>query len=84
MSLWIEKYRPKNFNQITFNKKVITRLKNIIKSGSVNHLIIQGPVGSGKKTIINSFLKEIYGESIESTDNLYFPLNLVEIQLNVD
>lgn len=38
------------------------RLKNYVDLGKVPHLIFHGPSGSGKRTIVNWFLKQIYVE----------------------
>jgi DNA polymerase III delta prime subunit len=50
--VWVEKYRPKFFNEIvldTLNKKI---LSNIIETGYFPNLLFYGPPGTGKTTTI--------------------------------
>ena len=59
---WTEKYRPKNFNDIishTLIKEIIIKL---INCNNFHHLILYGPPGIGKTTLMNSCLNYIYGE----------------------
>ena len=60
--LYTEKYRPKNFNSLTFNRDVDKKLINLVQSENMPHMIFYGPHGGGKKTRINCILNEIYGE----------------------
>ena len=49
---WIEKYRPKKFNEIVldkFNRKILI---NIINTGDFPNIILYGPPGTGKTTTI--------------------------------
>ncbi len=45
---WVEKYRPKDFNEIVSQNIAINNLKDFIKSGNMPHLIFAGPAGTGK------------------------------------
>lgn len=59
--MWTEKYKPKGFEELTFNHKSNEKLQNLVSSPNMPHIIFYGPDGSGKKTRINCMLKEIYG-----------------------
>ncbi len=58
---WVEKYRPRNLNQIVNQKGIINRLKQFVKDKSMPHLIFAGPAGTGKTTSALAMVREIYG-----------------------
>jgi replication factor C small subunit len=45
---WVEKYRPKDFEDIVSQNVAINNLKDFIKSGNMPHMIFTGPAGTGK------------------------------------
>jgi replication factor C small subunit len=45
---WVEKYRPKTFDDIVSQNIAINRLKEFIKSPNMPHMIFAGPAGTGK------------------------------------
>ncbi|TXT59674.1 MAG: Replication factor C small subunit [Promethearchaeota archaeon] len=46
---WVEKYRPKTFNEIVSQSIAIDNLKDFVKSGEdMPHMIFSGPAGTGK------------------------------------
>ena len=60
-----EKHRPKNINEFVFNHDVMTELLYIASNDDVPHIIITGPPGSGKKTLVNFFLQSLYDENVD-------------------
>lgn len=58
---WTEKYRPQSINEIIGQDKTINSLKNIIKRGSLPHLLFYGCSGTGKTSTITTMLKDFYG-----------------------
>lgn len=62
-SIWIEKYRPKNFNEIIGQDKNIEILKNLIDNNSLPHLLFHGESGIGKTSTINSIVNKLYGNN---------------------
>ena len=60
---WVEKYRPVNLSDIISHKHIIKSLKEIIKNGSLPHLLFHGTPGTGKTSTILSIVKKIYGSS---------------------
>ena len=45
---WVEKYRPKSFDEIVSQNVAISNLKEFVSSGKMPHLIFTGPAGTGK------------------------------------
>jgi replication factor C subunit 3/5 len=70
---WIEKYRPKNLDEVKSHEQLITTLKNFIHNRDLPHLLFYGPPGTGKTSIILSCAKELYGNNID----------LMTLQINV-
>ncbi len=58
---WVEKYRPKDFDDIVSQNIVINNLKDFVMSGNMPHMIFTGPAGTGKTStaliIAKSLLK---------------------------
>lgn len=60
---WVEKYRPKKLDEIISNKYIVSILKEYIAKQYLPHLLICGPSGTGKTSIINTCAKELYGDN---------------------
>ena len=72
---WIEKYRPKKFNEIVldkFNRKILI---NIINTGDFPNIILYGPPGTGKTTTIINLIREYQEKHNEKNKNLVIHLN---------
>lgn len=64
MPFLIDEFAPKTCDHIFFHKEIYKRLRMMSTDNSIPHVIFHGAPGSGKKTMINFFLKMIYGEGI--------------------
>ena len=60
--MWIEKYRPKTIDEIIGQDETKTRLKGIVESKSLPHLLFAGPPGTGKTSTVITLATEIFGE----------------------
>lgn len=68
----VDKYFPKNIEDVVFNKYILEQLFIISQDDSIPHIIFYGPEGSGKKVLINLFLEMLYDSSIRNVeDTLY-------------
>jgi replication factor C subunit 3/5 len=69
---WVEKYRPEKIENIIGNDNIKESLICYLKNKHLPHLILYGPSGIGKTSIINSFAKELYNKHY----------NLMVLQIN--
>jgi len=69
---WVEKYRPKTFDDIVSQNIAINNLKEFIKNPNMPHMIFAGPAGTGKTSTAM-----IIAESFLNRENL--SVNLLEV-----
>lgn len=66
MALLINEFTPKNIDEIFFHKGIYDMLEKMSHDDTIPHIIFHGPPGSGKKVMINIFLKMIYNDQINN------------------
>ena len=57
---WIEKYRPKNIEEIISHTQNIDTIKKLLENNSLPHLLFHGSPGTGKTSMILAIAKKIY------------------------
>jgi replication factor C subunit 2/4 len=62
---WIEKYRPKNANEILLEPFIKQKIEKILEQKSIPNMIITGEPGTGKTSTILFLAKQIYGSSYD-------------------
>lgn len=65
--LWIEKYRPKTFDEILGQEPSVRQLRSYAATGNLPHLMVIGRSGCGKSAALEAFSREFYPES--ATEN---------------
>jgi len=60
---------------LSIHKDIKFKLKSFIKNNRIPNIIFHGPHGSGKKTILNEFLNNIYNNQIEIYNNFVLTVN---------
>ena len=63
-NVWVEKYRPTEFDNIVLDPLNKTILMNIIETGYFPNLLFYGPPGTGKTTTIINFVNSYVQEKL--------------------
>ena len=63
---WVEKYRPKSFDNIISHSEIIKSVKSMIDKNNIPHLLLHGPAGTGKTSTINVICKYLFGDEKDS------------------
>jgi replication factor C subunit 3/5 len=61
--IWIEKYRPSNFDEIVGQDKNIKMIEHMLEGGSLPHMLFHGKSGTGKTSTIMSIANKLYGDN---------------------
>lgn len=78
MKLWVEKYRPLTLDEIVSQSKTIRRLKDLVKTGHIPHMIFTGPSGNGKSSTALALVHDFYSihhPDLRSYNDLIFIRN---------
>ena len=73
---WIEKYRPKNLDDIISHKEIISAIRTFIKNKCLPHLLLYGPPGTGKSSLVTAAARQLYGK--------YYPFMVMELNASDD
>ncbi|MBL7148300.1 MAG: replication factor C small subunit [Nanoarchaeota archaeon] len=65
-SIWIERFRPKTFEEVKGQNKIVERIKAFVKNKNIPHLIFAGPPGTGKSSLALVTVKTLFGEDWRS------------------
>ncbi len=63
---WIEKYRPKDLNNIIAHDEIRNVLNSFIEKNGLPHLLFYGPPGTCKTTTARAIANKIYGKLTSS------------------
>lgn len=61
----VEKFRPREFSDIVGNEEAVTRLSEFAKDGNMPNIILHGPPGCGKTTVILCMARKILGPNMK-------------------
>jgi len=64
MKLFIDKYRPKSFDDLKYSKDSDDKLISLAAGDNTPHLILRGNYGCGKKTRTLLYLREKFGDGV--------------------
>lgn len=61
--VWTEKYRPQVFEDMVGQEEILKRVKSLVDSNNIPHLLFAGPAGVGKSTLALIIVKTLFGAS---------------------
>eukprot|EP00242_Pyramimonas_sp_CCMP2087_P007469 CAMPEP_0198213546 /NCGR_PEP_ID=MMETSP1445-20131203/28929_1 /TAXON_ID=36898 /ORGANISM="Pyramimonas sp., Strain CCMP2087" /LENGTH=184 /DNA_ID=CAMNT_0043888205 /DNA_START=117 /DNA_END=668 /DNA_ORIENTATION=- len=64
---WVEKYRPRQVNQISHQQEVVNTLEKTLTSNNLPHLLFYGPPGTGKTTTALAIAHQLFGPQLYKT-----------------
>lgn len=70
-----EKYRPNTMRDFFFNKEILEQLIHISSNEDIPHIIISGPIGGGKKTLVKFFLEALYDSDVNILSKRKYNVN---------
>lgn len=59
---WTEKYRPSNLSEVILSQDLYNYFSNCIKHKMIPHMILHGPPGTGKTSVIRAIGRELFKE----------------------
>ncbi|KAI3651810.1 hypothetical protein MP228_003113 [Amoeboaphelidium protococcarum] len=63
---WVEKYRPRNIDEVSSQEEVVSVLKSTIESKNLPHLLFYGAAGTGKTSTILALCRQVFGHDFKS------------------
>ncbi|GAA5991280.1 hypothetical protein JCM5350_005316 [Sporobolomyces pararoseus] len=61
---WVEKYRPKNLEEVSAQDHTTAVLKKTLTSSNLPHMLFYGPPGTGKTSTILALCKQLFGPDL--------------------
>ncbi len=62
-SIWIEKYRPRSFQDVKGQENVVSKISAFVSQNNLPHLLFAGPAGVGKSTLALVIARTLFGDS---------------------
>src|SRR3989338_1679546 len=62
-TIWTEKYRPDMFEGLVGQDEIVKRIKNLVSSMNIPHLLFTGPAGTGKSSLAIIIVKQLFGDN---------------------
>ncbi|MDO5847559.1 MAG: replication protein C [Methanocorpusculum sp.] len=75
-TLWIEKYRPKSFEELLGQEAAANVLKSCAEAQNLPHLMVIGKSGTGKSSALEIFSRQFYAEA-SSENTAVIPVSVM-------
>lgn len=62
MNIWVEKYRPRDFESVVGNRKIIEQIKKQVETNNMTHMLFVGEAGIGKTTVAKIIAHKLLGD----------------------
>lgn len=62
-TLWTEKYRPKDFDQVKGQVEIVKRAKAFVENQNMPHIMFAGPAGVGKSTLALVIARQLFKDT---------------------
>lgn len=66
---FIDKYTPQSIDEAKFHLDLLSRLQHMAQHESIPHMLLCGPNGCGKKTIIKLLLEMLFDKDVHKTED---------------
>lgn len=64
--IWVEKFRPKKFDEFVGHEDIVKEIKGCLKEGEMPHLLFHGPAGTGKTTMAYLIGRNLFGDNFKT------------------
>jgi len=61
--IWTEKYRPLTFEEIKGQENIVKRVRALVESKNIPHMLFSGPAGVGKTTLAIVVAKQLHDKN---------------------
>ena len=58
--IWTEKHRPANFEEVKGQKEIVKRIKALVETKNIPHMLFAGSPGTGKTTLALIVAKQLH------------------------
>jgi len=62
-TIWTEKYRPVEFEEVVGQDEIVKKVQNLTNAMNIPHLLFAGPAGTGKSTLALIVVKKLFGKN---------------------
>lgn len=63
--MWMEKHRPQNVSDIVAHETAIEGIRRMGENKQLPHLLLHGPPGTGKTSVIMALARQLYGPTFK-------------------
>lgn len=64
--MWTERYRPRKFEDIVGNQDQIVKIRDLVATGNIPHMLFEGQAGTGKTTTALTIGRVVFGENFRA------------------